>query len=141
MFIIFIIGCAAVYDKSEQVVDPLVLKRFNGINYADVAFTEFLPDADLGGLSRKLETGGGMYFSYKEPGKYLTVTTTYHAFRRLSDKQIAKLAGYTVSQWADGIGEGFETESVERFGYRVTCLLEGKVEQRPYPIIKVVEDE
>jgi hypothetical protein len=141
MFIIFIIGRAAAYNENGQVTDPAALTNLNGIEYNDVEFTEFLCDANEYELSKRLLKGGGMYLSYKAGEKVLTVTTTYHSRRELNDKQIERLGAYTLSQWTDGIGEGLETESPKRFGYRIVCLLENQVEDRPYPRIKVVKDD
>lgn len=52
---------------------------------------------------------GYMNFQYLD-GKLYTVTT-YHSKRKLTDIELDILENYTVGQWSDGIGEGFEQES------------------------------
>lgn len=50
--------------------------------------------------------GGYMDFRY-ENGKLWTYTE-YYSFRLLDKNELEELLDYTVGQWSDGIGEGFE---------------------------------
>lgn len=51
-------------------------------------------------------TGGTLTFKV-EDGKLYAITV-YESVRRLTNKELVELMDYTVGQWSDGIGEGFE---------------------------------
>jgi hypothetical protein len=141
VFIIFIKGRAKAFDANGPVVDPDRLKQLNGVTYEQGCFTEFLADGGDYAVSKKIRRDGGMYFGYKSPDNTLSVTTTYWSKKSLTEKELHSLAQYTMFQWSDGIGEGFETESPNRYGFTVSCLLDSEVVQKPYPVIEVVEDD
>lgn len=79
------------------------LSDLDGIECDDV-FSEYFGE-DEKDLIDKV-TGGLMSFKY-EDGQLLTYTE-YLSDTELTEKELNILLNYTVGQWSDGIGEGFE---------------------------------
>jgi hypothetical protein len=73
------------------------------------------------GVREALESGGHLRLVYRPDVKELWVVTEYEARRRLSEEELAFLAGYTRGQWSDGIGENFLSVSEELYGLTVDC--------------------
>lgn len=71
-------------------------------------FAEYISPEDYDFADKIVE--GLMHFSY-EDGELYTVTR-YVASYKLTKKELEDLKEYTVAQWSDGIGEGFEQQPV-----------------------------
>jgi hypothetical protein len=68
-----------------------------------------------------VEAGGHLRLVYRPQANEVWVVTEYQARRPLDAEELDFLAGYTRGQWSDGIGENFQSISVERYGYEVDC--------------------
>lgn len=55
------------------------------------------------------------YLRFKYDDGKLYSLTEYNATREPSEEELRELEEYTVGQWSDGIGEGFEQESIDGF--------------------------
>lgn len=69
---------------------------------------EFSEYFDMDATYKDVVIGGYMDFQF-EDGKFKT-ETYYESNRRLTDTELEHLKEYTVGQWSDGIGEGYEQE-------------------------------
>lgn len=88
--------------KGEARTDYPHLVELHGIMCED-DFTDYF-DSDFTFVNNV--KNGIMSFHY-ESGKLMT-WTTYESDRELTTKELNILKDYTVGQWSDGIGEGFE---------------------------------
>ena len=88
--------------KGEATTDYPNLKELDGIDCQD-EFSEYF-DGDESYANDV--TDGYMRFEF-ENGKLFTITE-YDSTRELTDEELSQLRDYTVGQWSDGIGEGFE---------------------------------
>lgn len=80
------------------------LKDLHGI-YCQQCFSEYFHDETF---HQKGISGGFMHFEFNaDDGKLYTITE-YDAEKKLAAADLEKLRAYTVGQWSDGIGEGFE---------------------------------
>jgi len=132
-------GFAAVFTEDEQVTDPVILSRLNGLAYDEEVFTDYLggsPEEEA--LAAALERSGTLAFSYAEGDDLLGVVTEYRAKRQLTEAEVQLLVKYTMGQWSDGIGENFTCLSAEQCGHGVMCLetIEG---DSAYPRVEIIE--
>jgi hypothetical protein len=137
---IIIRGSAAVFRDDEQVTDPSVLRKLNGLVYDDERFTDYLegsPEEDA--VADALEPGGNIRFSHSSGADLLTATTEYDTRRPLTDSELRLLVDYTMGQWSDGIGENWECFSAERCGYTIMCLTAGDGVSPEYPSVQIIE--
>lgn len=80
------------------------LHELDGIDCQD-EFSEYF-DKDMG--LTNIVTEGYMHFEYNKGDNKLYTVTTYNSTQKLNENQLERLKSYTVGQWSDGIGEGFE---------------------------------
>jgi hypothetical protein len=90
--------------KGEAKTDYPNLEELHGIDCQD-RFSEYFDKCSYD----KNVTGGYMNFRF-EDGKLWTYTT-YTSDRELTSDELDDLLEYTIGQWSDGIGEGFEQEA------------------------------
>ena len=81
------------------------IKKLDGIECQD-NFTEYF---DRNSYTGQIERGAYLKFVY-ENGKLFSTTTVYTSKRKLTSEELQDLKDYTIGQWSDGIGEGFEQE-------------------------------
>lgn len=93
--------------KAENNANYPFLEELDGISCED-DFSEYIDRRDVGVAAQKAITSGFMDFRF-EDGKLWTYTT-YVSKIELTDTELEKLLEYTIGQWSDGIGEGFEQE-------------------------------
>ena len=84
------------------------LQELDGIDCQDDFTDYFDKNMDLDDVM----PGGYMCFEYNREENKLYTVTTYHSTQKLNENQLEKLKAYTVGQWSDGIGEGFEQNEV-----------------------------
>lgn len=89
--------------KGEVQTNGKNLKELNGIDCQD-NFAEFFDD-NLSNNILEIKSG---YMSFKFTDNKLWTYTIYNSSIELSNKELKELLEYTVGQWSDGIGEGFE---------------------------------
>lgn len=88
--------------KGEAKTEYPNLTELDGISCQD-EFSEYF-DGDESYIDDV--SNGYLYFKY-EDGKLWSITT-YDSTRELTQEELEKLKEYTIGQWSDGIGEGFE---------------------------------
>ena len=97
--------------------DPEYLSLFDGYEYSNEDFTDYLLD-ELGHLKKTKGLRDG-YMSFKLVDGVLHTVTTYQYDVELTPTEIDDLKDYTQGQWSDGIGEGFEQNPVFKRDYNI----------------------
>jgi len=82
------------------------LQELDGIDCQD-KFSDYFDDKRCGSFKGDV-TNGYMRFEFSN-GKLWTITE-YLSKRELSEQELDTLKDYTIGQWSDGIGEGFEQQ-------------------------------
>jgi len=97
------------YTQDDYVIvtDPTELKSLDGVDDQS-CFTDYMSQEE------EVISGGYLEFRYDEKTNQLIAETKYDITRELTEEEIRELVDYTQGQWSDGIGEGFEQNSVYR---------------------------
>lgn len=80
--------------------------KLDGIYDNGEDFSDYFYDGHEIANLKGVVSGGTMYFKFID--NKLWTYTEYVANRQLNNRELHVLLDYTVGQWSDGIGEGFE---------------------------------
>lgn len=96
--------CRVTGSKGKDASGDPRLEELGGL-YDDENLSDYF-GSDESCLIEKGVTGGQMGFFYSQEG--LRVVSAYLSDAELTDVELEVLKQYTIGQWADGAGEGFE---------------------------------
>ncbi len=111
------------HDGGGSVTDHAVIRELDGAESGH-ACADYL-DSDLADLGI---TGGAVKLTYDSGAGQFRVSSEYATPAKLRPSQLKRLAGDTVGQWSDGIGEGCFDELAERLGVEIDLAPPGQDE-------------
>jgi hypothetical protein len=91
--------------------DKKILKSFDGLQYQDEEFSDYLGDGDGTSLIADCVSGGILSFKYDKKTETLVGFIEYQLTRALSSDEVEALKEYTIDQLSDGIGSNFSQEN------------------------------
>src|SRR5262245_49020819 len=96
---ITITGRAVAFESAskDEITQPTILKKFDGIVYEDDSCCEYLD----GKLDEIGLTGGLLRIAYDADSKKLRVVTEYQSPRPLKPAELKALIKSTAAQWSD----------------------------------------
>ena len=99
-------GLFSVSSGEEEITDPSLLRRLDGIQLFDEALSEFLQDAgeDAQQLHAMGVRGGIPVLKYDENSGQLYCSITYESPRELSEREASALRAFSDGQLVDGFG-------------------------------------
>lgn len=122
--------CYGTDPEYSELTSISELKTLHGVSASlgEEEFTQyFWPEHEY---LRNNVSNGYLIFEFNEKDKKLYSTVRYDVKEKLPKEELKKLIRYTVGQWGDGVGEGFEQSPVEKHGneYYLSAWFNGQPE-------------